>query len=62
MAKVFLTDTLKTSYAEKNVETDEKALEEFQSKGYRSLPMIEVDGKVVEGFSPFKLMSVFESE
>ena len=62
MAKAFLTDTLKSAYVEKNVGTDEKALEEFQSKGYRSLPMIEVDGKVVEGFSPFKLMSVFESE
>lgn len=62
MAKVFLTDTLKTSYVEKNVETDEKALEEFQSKGYRSIPMIEVDDIVVEGFSPFKLMSIFEQE
>ena len=52
MSKYVLTD-LAISYTEKNVDTNEKFMDEAKVTGYKSMPIILKDGKVIaSGFMP----------
>ena len=52
MSKNILND-LGISYTEKNVDTNEKFMDEAKSTGYKSMPIILKDGQVIaSGFMP----------
>ena len=52
MSKNILTD-LAISYTEKNVDTNEKFMDEAKATGYKSMPIILKDGQVIaSGFMP----------
>lgn len=53
-AKEYL-DEKGVSYEEKNISTDSDAKKELISMGYMGVPIIMVDGDVVEGFNKNKL-------
>lgn len=51
-SKNILTD-LAISYTEKNVDTNEKFMDEAKATGYKSMPIILKDGQVIaSGFMP----------
>ena len=52
MSKYVLND-LGISYTEKNVDTNEKFMDEAKATGYKSMPIILKDGQVIaSGFMP----------
>ena len=52
MSKHVLND-LGISYTEKNVDTNEKFMDEAKATGYKSMPIILKDGQVIaSGFMP----------
>jgi glutaredoxin len=54
MAKDYLTQK-GISFTEKNVSTDIEARKELMSKGFMGVPVIYVDGEVVQGFDKARL-------
>lgn len=46
----------KVPYVEKNIRTDEEALNELLALGSNGTPTFVIDGKVVIGFDPDKLL------
>ena len=61
MTKTLFDDSLHNPYVEKDISKDQLALREFQEKGYRVVPVTIVDGKVIEGYSPFEIMALFDT-
>ncbi|MDD7362728.1 MAG: S-layer homology domain-containing protein [Peptoniphilus sp.] len=59
MAKVFMKDSLHTTYTEKNISNDPEAREEFRAKGFKKLPTIIIDDDVIVGYSPYQLLAAF---
>jgi glutaredoxin 3 len=53
-AKEFLSQN-KIEYTERNVAADKTALAELEKLGYKTTPVIVVDGEVVAGFDRAKL-------
>ena len=52
MTKLHLTN-MKILYTEKNVDTNEKFMDEAKATGYKSMPIILKDGQVIaSGFMP----------
>lgn len=61
MTKALFTDSLNNPFVEKNVSKDPEALRELQAKGYDKVPVVIVDGKVIEGYKPFEIMALFDN-
>jgi glutaredoxin len=51
----------KIPFVEKDVTTDEKAAEELMALGSMSTPTIVVDGQMLVGFNPQKLLQLVNS-
>ncbi len=43
-------DSLKVGYTEKNVSTDLEARKELIQKGFMGVPVIIIDGEIIQGF------------
>ena len=55
MTKLHLKN-LDIGYTERNVETNERYMEQAKATGYTSMPIVVVDGRVIaSGFQPDKL-------
>ncbi len=61
MTKFIFEDSLHNPYVEKNISKDPEALREFREKGYKGVPVTIVDGTVIQGYSPFEIMALFDS-
>ncbi|MDY3118896.1 MAG: S-layer homology domain-containing protein [Peptoniphilus sp.] len=61
MTKFIFEDSLHNPYVEKNISKDPEALREFREKGYEGVPVTIVDGTVIQGYSPFEIMALFDS-
>lgn len=56
MTKLHLTNLGITDYTELNVDENERYLEQAKATGYKSMPIVVVDGRVVaSGFQPDRL-------
>lgn len=51
----------KIPFVEKDVTTDEKAAEELMALGSMSTPTIVIDGQMLVGFNPQKLLQLAKS-
>jgi len=62
MTKKFLEER-KTPYEEKDVTTDEKALQEMiQKSGQLGVPVIDIDGKIIVGFDRAQLSKLLGAD
>ena len=62
MAKAMLRDSLHLSFVEKDISKDPVALREFKEKGYKYVPVIITDGKVVVGYKPDEITALFDTD
>jgi glutaredoxin len=49
-------------FTERDVSTDEKALAELENLGYRTTPVIVIDGEVVVGFDQKRLEELLKGK
>lgn len=62
MAKAMLRDSLHRPFVEKDISKDQIALREFKAKGYKYVPVIITDGKVVVGYKPDEITALFDTD
>lgn len=62
MAKAMFRDQLHRPFVEKDISKDQIALREFKAKGYKYVPVIITDGKVVVGYKPDEITALFDTD
>ena len=62
MAKAMFRNQLHRPFVEKDISKDQIALREFKAKGYKYVPVIITDGKVVVGYKPDEITALFDTD
>ncbi len=60
-AKEYL-DSLKVTYTEYDIEKDEDKAAEFRSKGGKGVPLFDIEGIIIKGYSPTSVRSALDSK
>lgn len=60
-AKEYL-DSLNVNYTEYDIEKDKDKAAEFRSKGGRGVPLVDIEGIILKGYSPASIKSALDSK